>query len=113
VKTGQGSIRVRDIAVVRGGDKGDNCHIAIVPTARGAYDALWEQLTPEFIRASLPGICDGDIQRYRLPNIEGIVLVLERALGGGGSRGWVLDRRMPLASHIADLAVQIEPDPRP
>jgi hypothetical protein len=102
--------QVRDLAVVRGGDKGDNCHIAIVPTVVGAYETIWSQLTPEYIRAALPGICDGRIERYRLPNIEGIVLVLEHALGGGGSRGWILDRRMPLAAHIAELPVQIQED---
>jgi hypothetical protein len=104
-------VQVRDLAVVRGGDKGDNCHIAIVPIVKGAYEAIWNQLTPEYIRASLLGICKGPIERYRLPNIEGIVVVLEQALGGGGSRGWILDRRMPLASCIAELTIRMEPDP--
>lgn len=111
MSSGRPVTEVRDVAVVRGGDKGDNCHIAIVPMTDGAYEAIWSQLTPEYIRAALPGICEGQIERYRLPNIKGIVLVLEQALGGGGSRGWLLDRRMPLASHIAELTVRMQPDP--
>jgi hypothetical protein len=95
-------VQIRDIAVVRGGDKGANCHIAIVPTAPGAYEAIWEQLTPEAVRIALPGTDLAGVSRYRLPNIEGIVVVLEGALGGGAARGWLLDRRMPLAVHISE-----------
>jgi hypothetical protein len=99
-------VQIRDIAVVRGGDKGANCHIAIVPTMPGAYESIWNQLTPEAIRLALPGIELTGVSRYQLPNIEGIVVVLEGALGhGGAARGWLLDRRMPLAVHISEQQI--------
>jgi hypothetical protein len=100
-------LQIREIAVVRGGDKGANCHIAIVPTRPGAYEAIWNQLTPEAIRMALPGIDLTGISRYQLPNIEGIVVVLEGALGhGGAARGWLLDRRMPLAVHLSEHQIR-------
>lgn len=100
-------VQIREVAIVRGGDKGDACHIAIVPESSEAYEAIWMQLTPEVLRASLPGTITGGIDRFQLPNIQGIVLVLHGALGGGPARGWELDRRMPLAVHVGELPVHI------
>jgi hypothetical protein len=104
-------VSIREIAVVRGGDKGADCHIAIVPTAPGAYDAIWQQLTPEAVRHALPGTELKGVLRYQLPNIEGIVLVLQGALGGGAARGWLLDRRMPLAVHISEQRISMPSPP--
>jgi hypothetical protein len=101
------TVQVREVAVVRGGDKGDDCHIAIVPQSTAAYQAIWEQLTPEALQAALPGAISGAIDRYQLPNIEGIVLVMHGAFDGGPARGWQLDRRMPLAVHIGEMLIRL------
>jgi hypothetical protein len=100
--------QLRDIAIVRGGDKGDDCHVVIVAQDTAAFDAIWAQVTPDVVKSFLVDEVKGDVERYALPNIDGINFVLRNALGGGLARNWVLDRRMPLAVRVADIEITLD-----
>jgi hypothetical protein len=98
-------VKVRDLAVVRPGDKSDNCHFAIVANDQAAADALWTTLTPDTVRVAVGADTDVEVERYRLPAINGIVIVVHDVLEGGAGYGWALEKRYPLAERMMEIAV--------
>ncbi|HEY1776803.1 MAG TPA: hypothetical protein VGG41_11645 [Solirubrobacteraceae bacterium] len=98
-------MKVRDLAVVRPGDKSDNCHFAIVANDEAAADELWTTLTPDTVRVAVGAATDVEVERYRLPAINGIVIVVHDVLEGGAGYGWALEKRYPLAERMMEIAV--------
>lgn len=98
-------MKVRDLAVVRPGDKSDNCHFAIVANDEAASDKLWMTLTPDTVRAVVGAAPDAEVERYRLPAINGIVIVVHDVLEGGAGYGWALEKRYPLAEQMMEIPV--------
>lgn len=98
-------MKVRDLGVVRPGDKSDNCHFAIVGNDEKAADTLWATLTPETVRATVGAAADAEVERYRLPSINGIVIVVHDVLEGGAGYGWALEKRYPLAEQMMEIPV--------
>jgi hypothetical protein len=98
-------VKVRDLAVVRPGDKSDNCHFAIVANNQAAADELWTALTPDTVRDAVGAAPDAEVERYRLPAIDGIVIVVHDILEGGAGYGWALEKRYPLAEQMMEIPV--------
>ncbi|MEM8548326.1 MAG: terpene utilization protein AtuA, partial [Pseudomonadota bacterium] len=78
------TVLLRDIAWGRSGDKGDNANIGIIPRHRMLAPWLWQQLTIATVRERFDHFVEGDIERFYLPGLGAINLLLHQALGGGG-----------------------------
>jgi hypothetical protein len=79
------SCRVGSIAHGRSGDKGNRLNIGVVATDSHAYNRLDRQLTASFVANQFEGIIDGEVTRYRLPNVQAFNFLCEQALDGGGA----------------------------
>lgn len=98
---------VRDIAYVRSGDKGDVCTGGLLAKTPEDYPRLVASVTPEAVKALYGAWIQGDVSCYRMDNIEAVVVVMQRALGGGATQTLRLDQtgkslgyallRLPLA----------------
>jgi hypothetical protein len=85
------TVRLREIAHSRTGDKGDTLNVSVVAYHAADYPRLERHVTAERVKAHLAGIVEGDIVRYELPRIAALNFVLRRALAGGVTRSLRLD----------------------
>lgn len=84
-------VRLREIAHARSGDKGDVSNIGVLAREPEYYDVIKEEVPEERVADHFEELCDGDVTRYEMPNIDGFNFVLEEALGGGGMSSLRLD----------------------
>jgi hypothetical protein len=83
---------LRDIAYVRSGDKGDSVTIGVIAKGPNHYPALLRSVTPEAVRELFGDWVKGSVEVYRMDNIQAVVVVMRRSLGGGATRTLRLDQ---------------------
>jgi hypothetical protein len=83
---------VRDIAYVRSGDKGDVCTAGVIARTPQDYAALKASVTPAAVKALYGDWVQGEVSCHSMDNIEAVVVVMQRALGGGATRTLRLDQ---------------------
>jgi hypothetical protein len=77
-------VQLRQIAHARSGDKGDTANIGLIALRPEHYPVLLREVTGERVKQHFAGICQGEVERFELPNLHALNFVLHRALDGGG-----------------------------
>ena len=72
------------LAWARSGDKGDISNIGVIARRPEWLPMLWAQLTPEAVRGWIGHLVKGRIERFHLPGLHAMNLMLHQALDGGG-----------------------------
>ncbi len=85
------TVRVRQLAYSRSGDKGNTSNIGVIAYTAKAYEWLKAELTVEVVKEHFKEVSDGKVDRYELPNLLALNFVLHDVLGGGGSRSLRVD----------------------
>ena len=98
-------VRLLDLAWARSGDKGNTSNIGVIAREPGLLPVLWEALAPDKVRLRLGHLVQGRIERYLVPGIHGLNLVLHEALDGGGP---VSRRFDPLGKSMAQLLLDMK-----
>ena len=83
---------VRGIAYVRSGDKGDVCTAGLIARTPQDYPRLLKSVTPQAVKALYGDWVQGEVACHPMDNIEAVVVVMQRALGGGATRTLRLDQ---------------------
>jgi len=99
------TVKLSRICYARSGDKGDTCNIGVLARTPQIYDWLVNDLTAEKVRRFFRGITFGKVIRYELDNLHGLNFLLERTLGGGGTRSLMID---PQGKTLAQALLQME-----
>lgn len=73
------------IAHTRSGDKGDTSNIGVIAYRPGDYAAIVREVTPERVKEFFGDLVKGEVERFELPNLGAINLLLHESLGGGGT----------------------------
>ena len=73
------------IAHTRSGDKGDTSNIGVIALRPEYYPVILREVTPERVKAHFGDLVHGEVERFELPNLGAINLLLHEALGGGGT----------------------------
>ena len=73
------------IAHTRSGDKGDTSNIGVIALKPEYYGAIVREVTPERVKEFFGDSVKGNVERFELPNLGAINLLLHEALGGGGT----------------------------
>lgn len=73
------------IAHTRSGDKGDTSNIGVIVFRAEDYPVLLREVTPERVKAFFGELVRGPVERFELPNLGAVNLLLHQALGGGGT----------------------------
>lgn len=85
------NIQLKDIALVRSGDKGNTVNIGLIANDQKTYEAFHDQVTADKVREHFSGLVKGEVIRYEMPNILAFNFVLKEALDGGGSASLRVD----------------------
>lgn len=85
------TVKLIKLAHGRSGDKGDGSNVGVIARHPDVYPFLKESLTAERVKEHMKHVCDGEVERYELPNIGALNFVLHHSLGGGGTVSLKLD----------------------
>jgi hypothetical protein len=85
------TIRVRDLATARSGDKGNHANIGIVAHDEDAYAMLVSRLTAVRVQDYFKDLGVTRVERFELPKVLALNFVLYDALAGGASRSLRID----------------------
>ena len=77
--------RLVDIAYARSGDKGDTANVGLVARDPKHYPVLVREVTAARVAQHFKGMLTGDVERFELPNLNALNVLLHGALGGGGT----------------------------
>ena len=73
------------IAHTRSGDKGDTSNIGVIALKPEFYAVIVREVTPERVKEFFGDQVQGKVERFELPNLGAVNLLLHEALGGGGT----------------------------
>ena len=79
------------LCLARSGDKGDTANIGVIARSQEIYAWMLEHLTPAFVKRYFDDVCEGEVERFELPNLLAVNFLLHRSLGGGGTLSLLLD----------------------
>lgn len=88
----------------RSGDKGDISNIGLIARRPEWLPLLWAQVTPERVGQWFAHMVRGRIDRYHLPGLQAMNLVMQQALDGGGPASLRLD---PLGKGMAQMLLEL------
>lgn len=90
---------LRDICYIRSGDKGDICTAGLIAMTPQDYPTLLRSVTPEKVKRLYGDWVLGKVDCYPMENIHSVVVVMQRALGGGATKTLRLDQTGKAMGH--------------
>lgn len=84
-------IKLKEICHGRSGDKGDAANIGLIAYKKEDYELIKREVTAKKVKDFFKGICEGEVIRYEMPNINALNFILNNTLGGGGTVSLKLD----------------------
>lgn len=99
-------IQLKEICHGRSGDKGDAANIGLIAYKKEDYELIRKEVTAEKVKEFFAGICNGEVFRYEMPNINALNFILNNTLGGGGTVSLKLDAQgKTLASALLKMEI--------
>ena len=102
-------LRLAQLAHARSGDKGDTANVGLIALRKEFYPLLVGEVTAARVKEHFRGICQGNVERFELPNLGALNFLLHESLGGGGTLSLMTDAQGKTFS-TALLRMQIEID---
>jgi hypothetical protein len=104
-------VQLIKLAHARSGDKGDTANVGLIALRPEVYPLLVREVTAQRVKDHFKGICQGDVERFELPNLGALNFLLHESLGGGGTLSLMTDAQGKTFS-TALLRMHIEiPEP--
>ena len=100
-------IQLRRLAHARSGDKGDTANVGLIALRDEVYPLLVREVTAARVKEHFKGICQGEVERFELPNLGALNFLLHESLGGGGTLSLMTDAQGKTFS-TALLRMEIE-----
>ena len=108
------TIELRQIAHARAGDKGNRSNVSVFAYDPKDFPLIMAQVTPSYIKSQFGHLLRGEIQRFPLPQLHGINLVMDEALGGGVNESLNLDSHGKSWSFlIMSLPIELDQETSP
>jgi hypothetical protein len=92
------------VAWARSGDKGDISNIGVIARKPEWLPLLWATLTPDAVRRYFEHLVKGKVERFYLPGIAAINIVMHEALDGGGPASSRMD---PLGKSMGQILLSM------
>jgi hypothetical protein len=100
-------VQLIKLAHARSGDKGDTANVGLIALRDEFYPLLVREVTAARVKEHFKGICQGEVERFELPNLGALNFLLHESLGGGGTLSLMTDAQGKTFS-TALLRMEIE-----
>jgi hypothetical protein len=100
-------VQLTRLAHARSGDKGDTANVGLIALRDEFYAVLAREVTAERVKVHFDGICQGNVDRFELPNLGALNFLLHESLDGGGTLSLMTDAQGKTFS-TALLRMEIE-----
>ena len=100
-------VQLLKLAHARSGDKGDTANVGLIALRDEYYPLLAREVTAARVKKHFDGICQGEVERFELPNLKALNFLLHESLGGGGTLSLMTDAQGKTFS-TALLRMEIE-----
>ena len=100
-------VKLTQLAHARSGDKGDTANVGLIALRDDWYPLLAREVTAARVKEHFRGICNGEVERFELPNLGALNFLLHESLGGGGTLSLMTDAQGKTFS-TALLRMEIE-----
>ncbi|MDB6001119.1 MAG: hypothetical protein JWP52_2818 [Rhizobacter sp.] len=97
-------VRLIELAYARSGDKGNMSNIGLIARRPEWLPLLWSRVTPEAVKAYFAHLMHGEVERFHLPGIAAMNLLLHDALDGGGPSSMRMD---PLGKGMGQMLLDM------
>jgi hypothetical protein len=104
-------VKLVKLAHARSGDKGDTANVGLIAYKPEYYKVLVEQVTAARVKDHFKAICEGEVERFEVPNLGALNFLLHQSLDGGGTLSLKTDAQGKTYS-TALLRMEIEVDDR-
>jgi hypothetical protein len=84
-------VQLTKLAHARSGDKGDTANVGLIALKDELYPILVREVTADRVKEHFRGICQGEVERFELPNLGALNFLLHESLGGGGTLSLMTD----------------------
>ncbi len=84
-------IQLVKLAHARSGDKGDTANVGLIALREDYYPLLAREVTAARVKEHFGDICQGEVERFELPNLGALNFLLHESLGGGGTLSLMTD----------------------
>ena len=103
------TIRLREIASARSGDKGNHANIGVVANDAAAYEILRSRLTAVRVQDYFKELGTTRVERFELPKVLALNFLLYDCLAGGASRSLRIDTQGKLlGTSLLDMILHID-----
>lgn len=85
-------MKLREIAHVRTGDKGNTLNIAVIPYDEAEFPRIASVLTSEFVKDFYSDFVHGPVERFEVDGIKALNFVLYDCLDGGVTKNLRVDK---------------------
>jgi hypothetical protein len=99
-----------EFAHSRSGDKGDTANVGIIARKPEYYPVLVREVTAERVKEHFKGVCQGEVERFELPNLGALNFLLHESLDGGGTLALKTD---PQGKTYSSALLRMEIDDTP
>jgi hypothetical protein len=97
------------LCLARSGDKGDTANVGVLARSPAVFAWMREHLTEAFVKERFADVCQGDVERFEVPNLLALNFLLHESLGGGGTLSLLVDAQGKTYSQYL-LASEVEVD---
>jgi len=91
---------VRDLGLVRSGDKGDTSNILVMADSEASYDRLKTELTAERVHDRFEHLGADSVTRYEVPSTNALNFVVKGVLASGVTTSLRLDTHGKSLSYL-------------
>jgi hypothetical protein len=77
-------LKLTKLAHARSGDKGDTANVGLIALREDLYPLLVREVTAPRVKEHFRGICQGEVERFELPNLGALNFLLHESLDAQG-----------------------------
>jgi hypothetical protein len=104
-------IQLIELAHARSGYKGDTANVGLIALREEVYPILVREVTADRVKQHFKGICKGEVERFKLPNLGALNFLLHESLGGGGTLSLMTDAQgKTLSTALLRMEIEISDD---
>ena len=85
------NVSLLKLAHARSGDKGDTANVGLIALKDDYYPILVREVTAARVKQHFGEMVKGEVERFELPNLGALNLLLHESLGGGGTLSLMTD----------------------